>query len=68
YNNNYNDSIGPESKPLDEEKNKPPVKKDTIPKAVMKKEEPVITPIGSMVEETKKQKKERKKLEKQQNN
>ncbi len=71
--NNYDqyDTIGPESKPLDEEtpknENKPPVKKDTLIKPVMKKEEPGVTPIGSLVEDTRKKKKERKKLAKENN-
>lgn len=59
------DTLGPESKPVEDDKkpktdNKPPVKKDTlVPKAVMKKEESDGTPIGSIVEDPKKKKKKK---------
>lgn len=53
YDNNT-PPIGPESKPpVDDDK---PVKKDTITKTPVKKEEPNNTPIGSKVEEPKKKK------------
>jgi penicillin-binding protein 1A len=54
--NNYNssDSIGPESKPVEED-NKP-AKKDTIAKTPVKKEDDNSKPIGSPVEEPKKKK------------
>lgn len=56
YNNyNGNDSIGPESKPIEEDNNKP-AKKDTIAKTPVKKEEDNSKPIGSPVEEPKKKK------------
>ncbi|MEK7226551.1 MAG: penicillin-binding transpeptidase domain-containing protein, partial [Bacteroidota bacterium] len=55
--NNYssNDSIGPESKPVEEDNNKPP-KKDTVAKTPVKKEDDNSKPIGSPVEEPKKKK------------
>jgi len=53
YNNyNSNDSIGPESKPVDEDNNKP-VKKDTVAKAPVKKEDENSKSICSPVEEPK---------------
>ena len=62
--NNYNsdDSIGPESKPVDGDNNpkndnKPPAKKDTLSKTPMKKEDTDSKPIGSVVEDPKKKKK-----------
>ncbi|MBC7874164.1 MAG: penicillin-binding protein [Ferruginibacter sp.] len=60
--NNYDkyDSIGPESKPLDEEKpktdNKPPVKKDSLAKTPIKKEDTDGKPIGAPAEDPKKKK------------
>jgi len=55
---NENDSLGPESKPVtdDENKNKPPVKKDSTVKSPAKKEEGDLKPIGSPVEQQKKKK------------
>ncbi|MBK6385162.1 MAG: penicillin-binding protein [Chitinophagaceae bacterium] len=61
------ENIGPESKPVEEEKI-PPVKKDTIIKAPIKKEEPDIAPIGSLVEDPKKSRKERKREAKNKSN
>lgn len=56
YNNyNSNDSIGPESKPVEEDNNKP-TKKDTVAKTPAKKEEDNSKPIGSPVEEPRKKK------------
>ncbi len=55
YNNYDNkDSIGPESKPVEDD-NKP-LKKDTVAKAAIKKEDTDIKPIGSAVTEPKKKK------------
>jgi penicillin-binding protein 1A len=53
YNSNT-DSIGPESKPLQDDDK--PVKKDTVVKAPIKKEEDNNKPIGAPVEEQKKKK------------
>jgi penicillin-binding protein 1A len=53
YNNN--DSIGPESKPILDDDNKP-VKKDTVVKAPIKKEDDNSRPIGAPAEEPKKKK------------
>jgi penicillin-binding protein 1A len=57
---NQNDSIGPESKPLDEDQkakeNKPP-KKDSITKQPIIKDDGTSKPIGSPVEEDSKKKK-----------
>ncbi|NOT50816.1 MAG: penicillin-binding protein [Chitinophagaceae bacterium] len=54
YNQYDNDTIGPESKPpMDDDK---PVKKDTVAKTPVKKEENNTAPIGSKVEEPKKKK------------
>jgi penicillin-binding protein 1A len=52
---NYIDSIGPESKPVKEDENKP-VKKDTVAKAPINKEDNKITPIGSPVKDSAKKK------------
>lgn len=63
YNMDYgnNDTLGPESRPVDDEHpgNKPPVKKDTTPVAVKtpaNKEAENTKPIGAPAEETKKKK------------
>ena len=58
YNNNYdnNDSIGPESQPVPDEKGTIPVKKDTVAKAPIKKEDDNSKPIGTPAEEPKKKK------------
>lgn len=50
-----NDSIGPESQPVKEDDQKP-VKKDTVAKAPVKKEDDNTKPIGSPVEQPKKKK------------
>jgi penicillin-binding protein 1A len=55
YNNNNNEYIGPESKPVQEDENKP-VKKDTVAKAPINKEEDNSKTIGSPVEQPKKKK------------
>lgn len=53
----YNgDTLGPESKPIENDNNQKPVKKDSVTKSPIKKEEPVNKPIGSKVEEPKKKK------------
>lgn len=61
--NNYegNDSIGPESKPVEDDNkpknsNNPATKKDTLVKAAIKKEDTDIKPIGSPVKDPKKKK------------
>jgi penicillin-binding protein 1A len=52
---NNNEYIGPESKPVQDDDNKS-VKKDTVTKTAIKKEDDKINPIGSPVEEKKKKK------------
>lgn len=57
YSNYGNDSIGPESKKFtDEEDKKLPVKKDSVTKSPIKKEDDNAKPIGSPVEDPKKKK------------
>ncbi len=55
YNINNNEYIGPESKPIQEEDNKP-VKKDTIIKSPIKREEDNSKPIGAPADQPKKKK------------
>jgi penicillin-binding protein 1A len=52
---NNNEYIGPESKPVQEEDNKP-TKKDTITKSPIKREEDNSKPIGTPVDQPKKKK------------
>ena len=56
YENGNNEYIGPESTPVKDDENKNPSKKDTVPKAIMKKEDDSGKPIGSPADETKKKK------------
>lgn len=54
---NQNDTLGPESKPLDEDnKDKPPVKKDSVTKTPVRKEDGDSKLIGAPAEEPKKKK------------
>ena len=55
YNNDYNDSIGPESKPVQEDDNKP-AKKGSTNKSAAKKEDDKMNPIGSLVKDSAKKK------------
>jgi penicillin-binding protein 1A len=50
------DTLGPESKPIENEDKPKPVKKDSVSKSPIKKEENDSKPIGSNVEEPKKKK------------
>jgi len=56
YNYEESDTLGPESKPVDNNGGDKPVKKDTVASSPAKKEEEPVKPIGSPVEEPKKKK------------